>query len=124
MADASLSTYWQLAGDRFGFRAITPYLLSLDKAVIAVDALLPDFGAPNGMLLVTDYDLLKPHLQEIQSAGYGFSVLTAKLADPVLLSLFICCQTGVGLGQALRHRGCVRPNNSFKPRPLRGSAAW
>ena len=87
MADASLSTYWQLAGDRFGFRAITPYLLSLDKAVIAVDALLPDFGAPNGMLLVTDYDLLKPHLQEIQSAGYGFSVLTAKLADPSLAEL-------------------------------------
>lgn len=38
-------------------------------------ARLPDFGAPNGMLVFLAYDQVQSYTQQLLEAGYGFSVL-------------------------------------------------
>jgi hypothetical protein len=43
---------------------------------IDADALIVDFGAQLGMLLVTDDQIVWPHRAAITDAGYGFSVLS------------------------------------------------
>jgi hypothetical protein len=83
MADMQLARYWKEAGRRFGFRVISPYTLSLNNVTVTVAALLPEFGAPQGMLLVSDYSQLQPYLQDIETAGYGFSVLSADDSEPL-----------------------------------------
>jgi hypothetical protein len=87
MMDAQLASYWKEAGRRFGFRVISPYTLSLNNVSISVAALLPEFGAPQGMLLVSDYSQLQGYLQDIEVAGYGFSVLSADGSEPVRSSV-------------------------------------
>lgn len=82
MTDAQLARYWKEAGRRFGFRVISPYTLSLNNVSAPVAALLPEFGAPEGMLLVSNYLQLQPYLQDIEAAGYGFSVLNADDSEP------------------------------------------
>ena len=53
-----------------GFRLVLPS----GHAVVAV-ARIADLGAPNGMLVVRAYDEIRGHVQELDDAGYGFSVL-------------------------------------------------
>jgi hypothetical protein len=87
MTDAQLARYWKEAGRRFGFRVISPYTLSLNNVSAPVAALLPEFGAPKGMLLVSNYLQLQPYLQDIETAGFGFSVLSAEGSTPVRTSV-------------------------------------
>ena len=82
MAGTSLSDYWQAAGNRYGFRVLAPYTLLLGETSVSVAALLPDFGAPRGMLLTSDYASLQPYLSAIRLAGYGFSVLDPNSFEP------------------------------------------
>lgn len=84
MIETQLASYWKEAGRRFGFQVITPYTLVLGNVSVPVEALLPEFGRPQGMLLVSDYASLQPYLQEIGTAGYGFSVLDADGFEPCL----------------------------------------
>ena len=41
-----------------------------------VQALIPDFGAKNGMLIVSTFDQIEPFADEILRLGYGFSVIS------------------------------------------------
>lgn len=53
-----------------GFRLVLPS----GQAVVTV-ARIADLGAPNGMLLFRAYDEIRDHVQELEDAGYGFSVV-------------------------------------------------
>lgn len=46
-----------------------------DGRCILADAWLPDLGAPKGIIVVRDYDLLLGAANELIEMGYGFSVL-------------------------------------------------
>ena len=87
MTTTQLASYWKEAGRRFGFRVISPYTLALGNVSIPPAALLPEFGCAQGMLLVSDYTVLRPYLQEIEVAGYGFSVLDGDSAEPCLAEI-------------------------------------
>jgi len=41
--------------------------------------LVKHFGAPNGMLIFGNYEEVSPYIDEVVSAGYGFSVLDEPL---------------------------------------------
>ena len=53
-----------------GFRVVLPS----GHAVVTV-ARIPDFGSPNGMLLIRAYDEIRGHVQELEDAGYGLSIV-------------------------------------------------
>ena len=59
-----------------GFRLVLPS----GRAVVTV-ARIADLGSPNGMLLFCDFDEIRGHVQELQDAGYGFSVLDEPRRD-------------------------------------------
>jgi hypothetical protein len=76
MSKEELISYWRNAGQLLGFSIEAPCNLRLPSGIfIDAAALLPDFGARNGMLLISSYDEIQSYLDEINSAGYAFSVL-------------------------------------------------
>jgi hypothetical protein len=82
MSAEKLTAHWLAAGELMGFKVEAPYDLPLaDGTAIRIAALLPEFGAACGMLLVYSFDEIGNHLDEIRAAGYGFSVL-GPYADP------------------------------------------
>jgi len=56
-------------------RADLGFRLALSGQNIETIARIADVGAPNGMLVVSSYDVVRNHTDELLEAGYGFSVL-------------------------------------------------
>lgn len=52
-----------------------------DGVEIHTVARIRDLGAPNGMLIIRDFDVVEPHLDRLDEAGYGFSTLTDPRSD-------------------------------------------
>ena len=76
MSAEKLTAHWLAAGGLIGFKVEAPYDLPLSEGTtIKIAALLPEFGAVHGMLLVCSLDEIRNHLDDIRAAGYGFSVL-------------------------------------------------
>jgi hypothetical protein len=74
---SSLGKRWMAIAKALQLRVSAPASIILPGGTrINADVLLIDFGAQRGMLLVTDYDLVRPHEDSLLEAGYGFSVLT------------------------------------------------
>ena len=67
---------WADRASRLGLSATIPFTLSLDGETLSVPVLLRQFGAPNGMLLVTDFALIRPHANRLVELGYGYSCLS------------------------------------------------
>jgi hypothetical protein len=59
-----------------GFRLVLPS----GRAVVAL-ARIASLGAPNGMLLFRAYDEISDHIQELQNACYGYSVVDEPWPD-------------------------------------------
>jgi hypothetical protein len=87
MVDQRLTKYWQHAARLLGIRVTAPFNLSLGVLSIPVAACVPDFGAERGMLLVSDFASIEPHLPAICAAGYGYSVLSAGTSGPMRAEL-------------------------------------
>jgi hypothetical protein len=76
MPRGKLVEEWELARDDLGLDINAPYELDIgDNVVIRADLLVKHFGARNGMLIITEYESVSPHLERINELGYGFSVL-------------------------------------------------
>lgn len=76
MSNSKLIHKWQQARDDLGLRITAPAEIDLGNGdTIRADVLLLDFGAKNGMIVITDFNLVKRHLETLQRLGYGFSVL-------------------------------------------------
>jgi hypothetical protein len=72
-----LAAEWRLIANALGLRLIAPASILLPSGDrVNADALLLDFGGPKGMVLVTDYKIIRPYRDTLPEAGYGFSVLS------------------------------------------------
>jgi hypothetical protein len=67
---------WAQRASRHGLSVAIPFTLSLDGQTLTAPALLRQFGGRNGMLLVTDYALVRPHADRLVELGYGYSCLS------------------------------------------------
>ena len=77
MPKSKLLLEWEAARDDLGLDIVAPYVVSIGSNVrVCVELLLKHFGGRNGMLVLTDYGLLKPYEEQIVSLGYGYSVLS------------------------------------------------
>lgn len=72
-----LAREWSLIAGGLGLRIVAPFAIDLPTGRVDADVLLVDFGASNGMLLVTDVERVWPHRDSTVEAGFGFSVLSA-----------------------------------------------
>jgi len=52
---------------------VAPFNLELDGVQMHFTALLPQFGAPAGMVVDADWNVIAPHRHRLLAAGYGFS---------------------------------------------------
>ena len=77
-ADMSrLPAKWEKAASDLGLEIVSPFELVLASGTsIQVPVLLRRFGASKGMLLLSDFSLISDWTDEIDEAGYGFSVLS------------------------------------------------
>jgi hypothetical protein len=72
-----LVALWEEAASDLGLEIVTPFELTLASgARILVPVLVHHFGALKGMLVLSDYSLIRSVIEEITQAGYGFSVLS------------------------------------------------
>jgi hypothetical protein len=69
----STAEHWRELGSRLGIEVIAPCELELDGRRVGFTALLPQFGAPRGMVVDADYDVIEPHRSSLLAAGYGYS---------------------------------------------------
>jgi hypothetical protein len=67
---------WADRASRLGLTVAIPFTLPLDDKTVDVPVLLRQFGARNGMLLVTDYGLIRPYEKRLVELGYGYSCLS------------------------------------------------
>ena len=68
--------FWADRASRYGLSVAIPFTLALDGETLTVPVLLRQFGAANGMLLVTDHALIRPRTGQIVDLGYGYSCLS------------------------------------------------
>lgn len=72
----TIADYWRIAADDLGLAVVTPFELQLPSGQrVRAEALVESFGAPRGMLIFTDAAAVLPYDDEIEQAGYGFSVM-------------------------------------------------
>jgi len=65
--------HWLDLGKRLGIEVIAPFELEVASLQLRFTALLPQFGAPRGMIVDSDSDALWSHRKELIAAGYGYS---------------------------------------------------
>ena len=72
----NLQSFLHRACQELGLTINVPFLLTMcDDIEINAQALLPQLGAPNGMIIVNHYDELCGTVSKLQSMGYSYSVL-------------------------------------------------
>jgi len=70
---------WTEAAKVLGIAIEAPYSVRLSSGIeISVDFCLPQFGYPNGMLVVSDYETIRHLTDQIVADGFGFSCLSRK----------------------------------------------
>ena len=67
---------WSDRASRYGLSVAIPFSLSLDGETLGIPVLLREFGARNGILLVTDYAQIGPYADRLVERGYGYSCLS------------------------------------------------
>ncbi len=73
--------FWLRVADDLCLKIVAPYKAQFpDGSCLEVSALVKNFGAPQGMLVDPDYDVLAPHTRRMRECGYGYS---AMLGGPV-----------------------------------------
>jgi hypothetical protein len=72
----ALGSEWRRVAGVLGIEVVAPFALSLPSGTqVDAAALVKGFGAPNGMLLLTDYSKVRQELRALAELGFGFSVL-------------------------------------------------
>lgn len=76
----NLQTFLQHACQELGLTIVVQFVLTVREGFqINAQALLPQLGAPKGMIIVNHYDDLRGISSELQCMGYGYSVLDEPL---------------------------------------------
>ena len=69
----SASECWLKVGQQLDIEVRAPFEVELDGGRVHFAALLPQFGAPRGMVVDDDSDKIWAHRRSLLAAGYGFS---------------------------------------------------
>lgn len=67
------TTYWERLGDHLEIEVVSPFVFESGQGPVEFTALLPQFGAPRGMVVDADFDIIGPHADALWKAGYGYS---------------------------------------------------
>ena len=66
--------FWETAATDLDLEIVAPFELPLpDGHQLIASAVVRNFGAPLGMVVVGDFDVIRPHTAFLKSAGYGYS---------------------------------------------------
>lgn len=76
MTNTAFQKEWNDNASRWGLSVETPFVVEVAGKHITVPVLLRDFGATQGMLLVTDFGLISSYADDLVDLGYGFSCLS------------------------------------------------
>jgi hypothetical protein len=68
-----LADFWRQLGNHLGIEVVSPFVFESDQGLVEFTALLPQFGAPRGMVVDGDWEVMGPHADALSDAGYGFS---------------------------------------------------
>lgn len=75
-----LQSFLQSACQELGLSIVVPFPCTVGDGIqINAQALLPQLGAPNGMIIVNHYDELHGMASDLSAMGYGYSVLDEPL---------------------------------------------
>ena len=74
---------WIEISEGLGLEIRLSYEIKLADRKLTVPVLLQGFGADKGMLLVTNYDLIRDVAEELVNLGYGYSCLSEPSPGPV-----------------------------------------
>jgi hypothetical protein len=67
---------WRSLASRLGVEVIAPATIIVGDDSVTFTALLPQFGAPNGVVAHADWNAIGPHASTLGDLGYGFSTVT------------------------------------------------
>jgi hypothetical protein len=74
---SALSEHILLACNALGINVDIGFIVTLNNGKkLQTIARIRDIGSENGMILVCNYDELRPFLTELVESGYGYSVLS------------------------------------------------
>jgi hypothetical protein len=72
-----LLALWSEASRDLGLGFEAPFKLVLNTGfTLVARLLLRDFGAVNGMLIVTEYSALRSNTEDVVAAGFGYSTVS------------------------------------------------
>ena len=74
---------WIEISEHLGLDIRLSYEIKLGGRTLTVPVLLEGYGAEKGMVLVTDYDLIKDVTKELVTLGYGYSCLSEPVPGPI-----------------------------------------
>ena len=75
-SESRLLAEWQYAANDLGIQVVGPICVELKSGVsIEATVLVRHFGGSNGMLVLSNYALVKDLTDEIIDAGYGYSIM-------------------------------------------------
>lgn len=67
---------WQYAEADLGIKVFGPRDVEIsDRLIIRAEMLIPDFGNRKGTMVVQDYSVVAPYIDEIRASGYFASSL-------------------------------------------------
>jgi len=73
----NLQIEWRKIADQLGLVIENNYTIQTnDGDEIVIEVLLRNFGAKNGMCLITNFSVVGSHLDELNERGFGFSTLS------------------------------------------------
>ena len=87
---------WTRAANDLGIEFVSPFRLLIAGESFEFDAIVPQFGSPNGMLIMLDY---QPRLAQVaKDSGYAFSCLFEN-DDPYEMEHFVDVLNDWGWGR-------------------------
>src|SRR4051794_2227609 len=74
---SNLQRHWLAIAEQRGLRVQVPFEVHLsDGRVFTADVLVEGYGAPRGMLVVTDSQKIAKLAHDLVDAGYGYSCMS------------------------------------------------
>jgi hypothetical protein len=71
---------WNEVAEALDVRVEAPASITIGDRLIEFAALLPDFGAPKGMIADPEWAAIEPFADALVAAGYGYSCIVVERA--------------------------------------------
>ena len=67
---------WRRVASELGVRVVTPCQITLNSGQTFLATALVEVGPPNGIVVDTDWQVLRPHATALVDEGYGYSAIS------------------------------------------------